>query len=41
MLAVEKAERIPSRGFYSEKPFQTQFANIYYSSQDPNFCQGD
>lgn len=40
MLVIKKADRIHSRVFNSEKSFQTQFSNIYYSSLDPNFCQG-
>lgn len=41
MLVVKKADKIHSRVFNSEKPCQMQFTNIYYSSLDPNFCQGD
>lgn len=41
MLVIKEADRILSRVFNSEIPFQMQFTNIYYSSLDPNFCQGD
>lgn len=41
MLIIKKEDRIHSRIFNSEKPFQIQFTNVYYSSLAcGNFCLG-